>query len=311
MRTKPSELRSAPVSCRYLKLVASLLFQSIEDGRNLLSVLVEDADLFVGQIVGIGLHLRDEILLDQRRRHGPERIEIDLGRLGLHDRRLAIDLADAGGVVGVDDPAFDRLDRRGRNVRDHVASSEIPAIGLQPDDIGLELLQARRGGHVEFGERCLVDDARLAEAVAGLEALDRRFDERIEHRSRPRDRIEIARGDEALAQRLHGFRFRSHSQFGAGRHGVPAAAGDEILILLDRCFRCIDGRRRQDRGRLTPDRHVRRRLIALRPFRLTAILFVGLGRDAIPAQRQKPRSPSRQKMRGARAARRSCHASIA
>ena len=133
-------------------MVASLLFQLIDVGRDLLSVLVEDADLFVRQIIRIRLHLRDQILLDQRRRHGPERVEIDLGRLGLHDRRLAVDLADAGGVMGIDDAALDRLDRGGGNIGHHIASAEIAAIGLEPNDIGLKLLQARRGRHVELGE---------------------------------------------------------------------------------------------------------------------------------------------------------------
>ena len=97
------------------------------------------------------------------------------------------------------------------------ALAEIARIGLEPDDVGLELLQARLGRHVELGEHRLVDDAGLAEAMAGLEALDRRLDERIVDRAVAGDRIEIARGHEALAQRLHPRALRADLQIGARR----------------------------------------------------------------------------------------------
>ena len=45
-------------------------------------VLVEDADVVVREIVRIGLHLGDQILADDRGRHRPERVEVDLDGLG-------------------------------------------------------------------------------------------------------------------------------------------------------------------------------------------------------------------------------------
>ena len=147
--------------------------------EDLLAILAEHANSFVRQIAGIRLHLGDEVLLDQRGRHRPKRIEIDLGRFRLHDRRLAVDLADAGGVMRIDDAVFDGLDGGGGNIHHDEAGPRIGRIGFQPNDIGLKLLQARFGGHVQFRERGLVDNARLAEAVAGLEVFDSRFDERI------------------------------------------------------------------------------------------------------------------------------------
>ncbi len=55
--------------------------------------------------------------------------------------------------------------------------------------------------------------------------------------------------------------------------------GDDILIFLDGRLRRVDRRRRQDRSRLALDRHLRRGFVALRPFRLTDVLLLGLGRD--------------------------------
>ena len=90
------------------------MFQLIDGGETSWPSLLKTRIFSSVEIVRIRLHLRDQILLDQRGRHGPERVEIDLGRLGLHDRRLAVDLADARDVMGIDDAALDRLDRGGR-----------------------------------------------------------------------------------------------------------------------------------------------------------------------------------------------------
>ena len=144
MRTKPSELMSR-AGVLAIFVVGRLERVPVDRlRRDLLAFLVEDADLFVRQVVRVGLHLGDQVLLDQRRRHRPERIEIDLRRLGLHDRRLAVDLADAGDVMGIDDPVLDRLDVGGRNVDHHEALAEIAGEGAQANDIGLQLLQAAR-----------------------------------------------------------------------------------------------------------------------------------------------------------------------
>ena len=57
-------------------------------------------------------------------------------------RRLAVALADAGGVAGVDHAALDRLDEGGRDVDDDVAVAEIARHGAQAAHIDLELADA-------------------------------------------------------------------------------------------------------------------------------------------------------------------------
>ena len=192
--------------------------------------------------------------------------------MGLHDRRLAVDLADAGGVMRIDDAVLHGLDRGGGDVDHDEALAEIARIGFEPDDVGLELLQPRLSRHVELGEHRLVDGAGLGEAVARLEALHRRLDERVVDRAVAGDRIEVARHDEALAQRLHPRALRTDLQVGPGGDLTPAALGDEVLILLDRRLGRRHGGGREDRRRFAPDRHFRRRFVALGPFRLIAVL---------------------------------------
>ena len=165
------------------------------------------------------------------------------------------------------------------------------------------------GGHVEFGEHLLADDAGLAEAVAGLEALDRRLDEGIVDGARARDRIEVARGDEPVAQRLHARPLRADLQFAARRHAVPAAPGDDVLIFLDRRLCRLDRGRRQDRRRLAPDRQLGRGFVALRPFRLVVAACRPTPRKAQCSRGRKRRARPRRETRGARAAKQSCRAS--
>ena len=77
-------------------------------------------------------------------------------------------------------------------------------------------------------------------------------------------------------------------------------------------FGRVDRRRRQDRRRFAADRHVRRGFIALRPFRLTAVLLLGQGVGGRPQSNGESDACRRaKKMRGPKAARRSCHASTA
>ena len=80
-------------------------------------------------------------------------------RARLHDRRLAVDLADAGGVVGDDLPVLDRLDGGGGNVHRHVARAEIAREGAQAHEIEFELAQALLHRHVQRGIGLLGDDA--------------------------------------------------------------------------------------------------------------------------------------------------------
>ena len=244
-------------------------------GRYFLAFPVEDANFLVGEIIRIRLHLWDQIFLDQRGRHGPKRIEIDLGRLGLHDWGLPVDLAHARDVMRVDDAALDGLHRGGGNIDHYKTRAEIARKGAQPDDVGLQLLQSRVGGHVEFAKSGLADSSGRAKPMARLEAFDRGFHERIEGGPHPGDGIEVARGDQALAQRLHSLRLRADLEIRPAGHGIPAAPRDNALIELNRGLGRGDRRRRKDRRRLAADRDALGCLVILPPLRLTGIGVVG------------------------------------
>ena len=128
----------------------------------------------------------------------------------------------------------------------------------------------------------VVDDAVRAEAVTNLEALDRGLDEGIESRAHPGHRIEIARGDQALPQRLHRLRLAADLEFGAGRHRVPSAPRDHALIDLDRRLGRRDRVGRKHRRRLATDGNPLGGLVALRPF----------GLISSPSWARAPRAPS-------------------
>ena len=106
----------------------------------------------------------------------PVGVEIDLRRLGLHDRRLTVDPADAGAVMRIDDAVLDRLNGGRRKVDDHEALAKVAGIGAQTDEVRLELLQTGGGRHVERRQRLFVEHAAPVEAVARLEPLDPSLD---------------------------------------------------------------------------------------------------------------------------------------
>ncbi len=101
----------------------------------------------------------------------------------------------------------------------------------------------------------------------------------------PRHRIEIARGDQALPQRLHRPGLGADLQFGVGRHLVPPAARDQALIDLDRRL----GRRhrvgRKHRSGLATDGNPLGGFVALAPFGLTVVRRL-LGAGAKTRQRR-------------------------
>ena len=68
--------------------------------------------------------------------------------LEFKQRRLTVDLADAGGVAGVDDAALHRLDESGGDVGDHVLVAETADEGAQAAHVDLELADAHLGRHV-------------------------------------------------------------------------------------------------------------------------------------------------------------------
>ena len=145
-------------------------------------------------------------------------------------------------MVRIDDPVLDRLDRSPRQVDDHEPLAKVAGIGAQANEIRLELLETGGRRHVERCERILVDHAAPVEAAARLEPLDPSLHQRIVNRPGARNRIEVAGGDQPLAQGLDRAAPGANAQLRAGRHDGPPAAGDDILIFLDRRLRRVDRR---------------------------------------------------------------------
>ena len=156
--------------------------------------------------------------------------------------------------------------------------AEVAGEGAQPDEVHLELAQPHFGRHVQGGERLLGNDASLAKAVAGLEALHAGLDVGIEDGRGACLRIKVARPDKAAAQRHDRGPVRADFQRRV-RHRRPAATGDDPLILLDGIFGRSQRLLREDRRRRARHGQARVRVIALRPFRLLAEETAGRSED--------------------------------
>ena len=137
--------------------------------RHFVALAVEDADVELGQVFRILVHVLDQVLLDDALGHRPVGVELHLVDLGVEDRRGAIDLADHGGVALHDLRALDRLDRGGRNVDDHIAIGQRRRPLLDAHGVEAELVQPVLGRHRQRVEGRLIDLAVDDEAVAGLE----------------------------------------------------------------------------------------------------------------------------------------------
>ncbi len=132
---------------------------------------VEHAHLHARDIAWVLAHLHRDILLQDRQRHRPRRIEIHRRDAGGERGRGAVDLADHRDVAARDLAVFDRLCDRGRNVHHHVALAEGEAHAVQPVERGRELADARLHRNVERLDGLRADRAKLRESVARLEAL--------------------------------------------------------------------------------------------------------------------------------------------
>jgi hypothetical protein len=179
-------------------LTASAEYQSMR--RLLLVVLgVEDADVVFAEIIRLGLHLRNQVLADDRHRHGPERVEVDLHDLAADVRRGPVRLAGNGSVARHRDAVFDRLDLGRRNVGDHDAVAEIAGKAFQPDRVGPQLRQPPLGRYIERPQRRLVHHTVGVQPVAHLKAAHRGVDVGIEHLAVAGIELEIARDRQPLA----------------------------------------------------------------------------------------------------------------
>ena len=142
---------------------------------------VEHAHVHAGDVAGVTAHLRPDVLLHDRERHRPGRIEVDGSELGRERRRRPVGLADDGGVAPHHAAVLDRLGDRSGDVHDHVALAEGEIHVGEPVERGRELAQAPRHRDVKRRKRALPDGAGLFEAVARLEAPDRGGEIGVEH----------------------------------------------------------------------------------------------------------------------------------
>jgi len=219
---------------------------------------IEDANVILGQIIGLVLHSWNEVLAYDRSRHRPVRIEIDFDDFAVDFGRRPVRLADHAGMAQHCNIVLDRLDARRRNIAHDVTRTEIAGQRLQPLDIDLELIAPRHRRNVHGVKRRLMDDAVDGQTVTRLEAPHRLFEIRIINviLDRAGVRIEIARNRQPRTQLDHAFVAGAEPQFQDFRHFGPTAAGDDAVISLDRAARCFSRSRRQHRNRRF--RHVNR-----------------------------------------------------
>ena len=151
-------------------VVGGLFGRPVDRARaDLLTLIGQDADVGPAEIAGVALHLGDDLVLDDRGRHGPGRVEIDRLNLGDGLGRGMLDVADDGDVAPRDRSALHRLDRGGGDVDHHIALAEGEHVAGHALGRGDELAEARGGGHVHRLQRRAVDRAGLAQSVAVLE----------------------------------------------------------------------------------------------------------------------------------------------
>jgi hypothetical protein len=97
-----------PVAHRLFGIPIDLLRQQLA------AVRIEDVDPVLGQIIGLRLHLRDQVAAHDRDRRSPVWIEIDLDDPALDVGRRPIGLADHRGVTGDHGVVLHGLDLGGR-----------------------------------------------------------------------------------------------------------------------------------------------------------------------------------------------------
>ena len=231
--------------------------------------------MHAGDIVRIFAHAGDDVFFGNRERHRPGRIEIDRCDRGRDHGRRPIGLADDDDVAVHDLAALDRLGERGRQIHHHVALGE-GEIGIgQAIERGRELAQALLHRHIESGERARAERAGFRQAVAGLEALERRHQCRVEHIAAELLGRQVIGDGEPLAQQRDVRAAGAGRNLGILRDGRPAAAhldggiaqhgGSDALrgaLLVGRLRRLRDqgGRQRPWRGRCNGCRFRHRRL---------------------------------------------------
>ena len=124
------------------------------------------------QIGGILADMGDDVLLDERDRHRPCRVEVDGRDARLDDRRGPVHLADDRDIAAGDFSALDRLDGGGGNVDHDVAVAEGEGRACKPLRGCGELAMAGECRDVDRLQRSCTHGAGFRQAVPGLKPFD-------------------------------------------------------------------------------------------------------------------------------------------
>ena len=222
------------------------------------------------EIARIPAHMGHDLVLGDRERHRPGRIEIDRGDVGGQRRRRLVDLADDDAIAALDLAVGDRLDEGGRNVHHDVALGEDEIHAQEPLERGFELLDAVADRNIERFQGLRADRAGGIEPVAQLEMLDALDHGRVVGVAGFLVGGHVVGDDEALAQQRDVGAAGARRELGVGRQRRPAAAHLDIGIAQQRFLDALEGalveyrvrRQRQLRGRA---RFRRTRRLARRP----------------------------------------------
>ena len=137
---------------------------------DLAALPVEHAHVHALDITLVLAHPGDDVLLHDRQRHRPGRVEVDSGDVGRQRRRRPVRLADHHHVAAHDLVAVDRFGERGRQVHHHVALAKGEIHRGEPIERGPQLTQPLAHRHIECGQRLRPNASRFRQAVTRLEA---------------------------------------------------------------------------------------------------------------------------------------------
>ena len=214
-------------------------------------VLIEELDIARGEIVGIAPDRRQDVVAEDARRHGPGRVDDEIGHLGLEDRRLPIRAADLHTSAPHDVAAAQQIEPEPRDVDDQELALGIVEHPPHALEIRADLLDARGNGHVQLRERRGADDAVRPEAVPRLK-IPHAVDERPRvHRPRHRRGVgrQIAGDCEPRSQGRDALVAAAGPERRPGRHARPAAVRFDRPIVGQRLLEPLVEKRARDHAR--------------------------------------------------------------
>ncbi len=240
------------------------LGRPVDGGRlHLLALPVEHADVHLGEITRVLAHVRDDVLLDEGHRHGPGRVEVDVGDPRLDHGRGAFRLAHHRDVAARDAAVIHRLDGGRRML---TATYRSPNGKLDPIRRLAEAASWRwrtLAGTLRAATVWRPEKPGLGQVVTRLEALERRHEAGIELVALRAAGREVLGHHEMAAQKRDRRVALAGLHREVGRQRRPAAGLDQALVALGRPQGVEEGRRGQRRGGvLRHPRHDERRQFA-------------------------------------------------